>query len=150
MKRAFWARDLQTINPLRTQSCWRAPSTGFVWTSCLDSLLGRLRNKIERMTLASKRDRNLNSFQIANSAPRLSVTASAIAPSATILANFVRGAQLLCCRKAKGEHMARVSNFCMWGTLGWAAFLRWRSSTIWSTMAETLCGTLLEFHDLGI
>jgi hypothetical protein len=111
--------------------------------------------QIERMTLTSKRDRNLNSFQIANSAPRLIVTASAIAPSATIRANFVREAQLLCCRKANGEHMAHVRqhwdfNFCMWGTLGWAAFLRWRSSTIWSTMAETLCGTLLEFHDPGI
>ena len=38
--------------------------------------------KITRMTLTIKRDRNWNSFQLANSAPPLSVTDSAIAPSA--------------------------------------------------------------------
>ena len=40
------------------------------------------RIKITRMTLTIKRDRNWNSFQLANSAPPLSVTGSAIAPSA--------------------------------------------------------------------
>ena len=38
--------------------------------------------KIARMTLTIKLDRNWNSFQLANSAPPLSVTDSAIAPSA--------------------------------------------------------------------
>ena len=40
------------------------------------------RIKIARMTLTIKLDRNWNSFQLANSAPPLSVTDSAIAPSA--------------------------------------------------------------------
>ena len=38
--------------------------------------------KIARMTLTIKLDRNWNSFQLANSAPPLSVTDSALAPSA--------------------------------------------------------------------
>ena len=38
--------------------------------------------KIARMTLTIKLDRNWNSFQLANSTPPLSVTDSAIAPSA--------------------------------------------------------------------
>ena len=40
------------------------------------------RIKITRMTLTIKLDRNWSSFQLANSAPPLSVTGSAIAPSA--------------------------------------------------------------------
>ena len=40
--------------------------------------------KIARMTLTIKLDRNWSSFQLANSAPPLSVTDSAIAPSARI------------------------------------------------------------------
>ena len=40
--------------------------------------------KIARMTLTVKLDRNWSSFQLANSAPPLSVTDSAIAPSARI------------------------------------------------------------------
>ena len=40
------------------------------------------RVKIARMTLTIKLDRNWSSFQLANSAPPLSVTGSAIAPSA--------------------------------------------------------------------
>ena len=43
------------------------------------------RIKIARMTLTIKLDRNWNSFQLANSAPPLSVTDSAIAPSARML-----------------------------------------------------------------
>ena len=38
--------------------------------------------KIARMTLTIKLDRNWSSFQLANSTPPLSVTGSAIAPSA--------------------------------------------------------------------
>ena len=44
--------------------------------------------KIARMTLTIKLDRNWNSFQLANSAPPLSVTDSAIAPSARMLIAF--------------------------------------------------------------
>ena len=43
------------------------------------------RVKIARMTLTIKFDGNWSSFQLANSAPPLSVTDSAIAPSARIL-----------------------------------------------------------------
>ena len=43
------------------------------------------RVKIARMTLTVKLDWNWNSFQLANSAPPLSVTDSAIAPSARIM-----------------------------------------------------------------
>ena len=43
------------------------------------------RIKITRMTLTIKLDRNWSSFQLANSTPPLSVTGSAIAPSARIL-----------------------------------------------------------------
>ena len=42
--------------------------------------------KIARMTLTIKLDRNWSSFQLANSAPPLSVTDSAIAPSARMSA----------------------------------------------------------------
>ena len=42
--------------------------------------------KIARMTLTIKLDRNWSSFQLANSAPPLSVTDSAIAPSARMIA----------------------------------------------------------------
>ena len=42
------------------------------------------RIKIARMTLTIKLDGNWSSFQLANSAPPLSVTDSAIAPSARI------------------------------------------------------------------
>ena len=42
--------------------------------------------KIARMTLTIKLDRNWSSFQLANSAPPLSVTDSAIAPSARMTA----------------------------------------------------------------
>ena len=41
--------------------------------------------KIARMTLTIKLDGNWSSFQLANSAPPLSVTDSAIAPSARML-----------------------------------------------------------------
>ena len=43
--------------------------------------------KIARMTLTIKLDRNWSSFQLANSAPPLSVTDSAIAPSARMAGN---------------------------------------------------------------
>ena len=49
--------------------------------------------KIARMTLTIKLDRNWSSFQLANSAPPLSVTDSAIAPSARMLWNVPFG----CC-----------------------------------------------------
>ena len=46
--------------------------------------------KIARMTLTIKLDRNWSSFQLANSAPPLNVTGSAIAPSARIGHSAVR------------------------------------------------------------
>jgi len=45
--------------------------------------------KIARMTLTIKRDGNWSSFQLANSAPPLSVTDSAIAPSARMTSDAV-------------------------------------------------------------
>ena len=48
----------------------------------IPAMLGRSPHKITRMTLTIKLDRNWSSFQLANSAPPLSVTGSAIAPSA--------------------------------------------------------------------
>ena len=52
------------------------PASQFRWAEA--------RVKIARMTLTIKLDRNWSSFQLANSAPPLSVTGSAIAPSARI------------------------------------------------------------------
>ena len=52
----------------------RTGSTHICWAEA--------RVKIARMTLTIKLDRNWSSFQLANSAPPLSVTDSAIAPSA--------------------------------------------------------------------
>ena len=46
--------------------------------------------KIARMTLTIKLDRNWSSFQLANSAPPLSVTDSAIAPSARMVDKILR------------------------------------------------------------
>ena len=46
--------------------------------------------KIARMTLTIKLDRNWSSFQLANSASPLSVTDSAIAPSARMLGRILR------------------------------------------------------------
>ena len=45
--------------------------------------------KIARMTLTIKLDRNWSSFQLANSAPPLSVTDSAIAPSARMISKVL-------------------------------------------------------------
>ena len=52
--------------------------------SLLSHCWAEARIKIARMTLTIKLDRNWSSFQLANSAPPLSVTDSAIAPSARI------------------------------------------------------------------
>jgi hypothetical protein len=63
----FGARGVgsQKCALLKTRACW-----------------AEARIKIARMTLTIKLDRNWSSFQLANSAPPLSVTGSAIAPSA--------------------------------------------------------------------
>ena len=53
-------------------------------TRTLESCWAEAPIKIARMTLTIKLDRNWSSFQLANSAPPLSVTDSAIAPSARI------------------------------------------------------------------
>ena len=51
-------------------------------TDIQDACMAKARIKMARMTLTIKLDRNWSSFQLANSAPPLSVTDSAIAPSA--------------------------------------------------------------------
>ena len=63
---------------------------------CLQLARAHLRNcwaeariKIARMTLTIKLDGNWSSFQLANSAPPLSVTDSAIAPSARMLSKLL-------------------------------------------------------------
>ena len=56
--------------------------------------------KIARMTLTIKLDRNWSSFQLANSAPPLSVTDSAIAPSARMSTRGNSPGYKLKCRKA--------------------------------------------------
>ena len=78
---------------LTMRFCWAFVIVG----SCSFLLCGRValqgqanrgwaeaHEKIARMTLTIKLDRNWSSFQLANSAPPLSVTDSAIAPSARI------------------------------------------------------------------
>ena len=49
---------------------------------CANKRWAEAHEQIARMTLTIKLDRNWSSFQLANSAPPLSVTDSAIAPSA--------------------------------------------------------------------
>ena len=56
---------------------------------CACRTLGQSPVKIARMTLTIKLDRNWSSFQLANSAPPLSVTDSAIAPSARMAATVL-------------------------------------------------------------
>ena len=61
------------------------------------------RVKITRMTLTIKLDRNWSSFQLANSAPPLSVTGSAIAPSARMpaKAHSSKHANTMCANRFK-------------------------------------------------
>ena len=72
----------------QARQLWCARRKIDIGRSTLQSQLRRDRSwaearlKIARMTLTIKLDRNWNSFQLANSAPPLSVTGSAIAPSA--------------------------------------------------------------------
>ena len=66
------------------------------------------RLKIARMTLTIKRDGNWSSFQLANSALPLSVTSSAIAPSARMLhrgwfSHCLNKVCLLCCSSLWGH-----------------------------------------------
>ena len=63
------------------------------------------RLKIARMTLTIKLDGNWSSFQLANSAPPLSVTDSALAPSARMHSK----------RGAEGATFVSISTFCSWG-----------------------------------
>ena len=72
----------------QARQLWCARRKIDIGRSTLQSQLRRDRSwaearlKIARMTLTIKLDRNWSSFQLANSAPPLSVTGSAIAPSA--------------------------------------------------------------------
>ena len=68
------------------------------------------RLKIARMTLTIKLDGNWSSFQLANSAPPLSVTDSALAPSARMQPKH----------EGQRAHLILISTFC---SKGFAAFL---------------------------
>ena len=68
-----------------SMSAWRRAQTSLqniVQATALAERWAEAPVKIARMTLTIKLDRNWSSFQLANSAPPLSVTDSAIAPSA--------------------------------------------------------------------
>ena len=65
-------QDINTTQRCNARDCW-----------------AEAREKIAGMTLTIKPDRNWSSFQLANSTPPLSVTGSAIAPSARI-PNYTR------------------------------------------------------------
>ena len=70
------------------------------------------------MTLTIKLDRNWSSFQLANSAPPLSVTGSAIAPSARMPPSLlaVRPLNLVVRRRKKREREGGVGTTC--GVMG--------------------------------
>ena len=74
--------DGSSVTP-KTHAPPRTPSIQ-TWYDSVDCW-AEAREKIARMTLTIKLDRNWSSFQLANSTPPLSVTGSAIAPSARIL-----------------------------------------------------------------
>ena len=67
----------ETIEAIEVTETIEANETMKHWNYWAEARL-----KIARMTLTIKRDGNWSSFQLANSAPPLSVTDSAIAPSA--------------------------------------------------------------------
>ena len=71
--------DGSSVTP-KTHAPPRTPSIQ-TWYDSVDCW-AEAREKIARMTLTIKLDRNWSSFQLANSTPPLSVTGSAIAPSA--------------------------------------------------------------------
>ena len=79
-----------------------------------DCCWAEARIKIARMTLTIELDRNWNSFQLANSAPPLSVTDSAIAPSARMLTAHRRG--LHQCTSAKGPRLLAQPR----GSISWS------------------------------
>ena len=66
-------------------------------------LLGRSPRKIARMAAKAKLDGNWISFQLANSAPPLSVTDSAIAPSTRII-----------CGRKRREMLVATAPFAVW------------------------------------
>ena len=67
---------------LRSRSIVKGIALRTLTSQLLFDCWAEARIKIARMTLTIKLDRNWSSFQLANSAPPLSVTDSAIAPSA--------------------------------------------------------------------
>ena len=71
----------QTKQPKSHSSSWEAVEE---LAGACKACWAEARVKIARMTLTIKLDGNWSSFQLANSAPPLSVTDSAIAPSARI------------------------------------------------------------------
>ena len=85
-------------------SCARPGARGVLLSKCVifitTSRWAEAPIQIARMTLTIKLDRNWSSFQLANSAPPLSVTDSAIAPSARMQVYTVP-------RAPTNEHIAR-------------------------------------------
>ena len=95
LRRWFWRRPPSARSSMRRRN--DAPT-------CKGSRWAEARIKIARMTLTIKLDGNWSSFQLANSAPPLSVTDSAIAPSARIpsterLRMLRRATNALCTRQ---------------------------------------------------
>jgi hypothetical protein len=95
--------------PVRKQLQQKVSSRQCVWAR---KYWAEARIKIARMTLTIKLDRNWSSFQLANSAPPLSVTDSAIAPSARIA---LGAAGVACARqfKSKGGSSFRCRAACL-------------------------------------
>ena len=77
----YWVR-MQCNDPCSVQSAQLHPYCYLLTVARKNECWAEARIKIARMTLTIKLDGNWSSFQLANSAPPLSVTDSAIAPSA--------------------------------------------------------------------
>ena len=93
--------------------------------------------KIARMTLTIKLDRNWSSFQLANSAPPLSVTGSAIAPSA---------------RMTLPDAAAHVEQHCWCGSLAVGAARCCGEGGRWNTAFLRILGDDRQagFHGHGV
>ena len=116
-----WVRARPKYLACGTQGAfWPRPGVRIRWAEA--------RVKITRMTLTIKLDRNWSSFQLANSAPPLSVTGSAIAPSARMLRNgwFLDAGlapdcalSLPCTWRARALGFARLCANFLAGALAW-------------------------------
>ena len=73
----------------------KTAATARIRLTCVHADWAEARVKIARVTLTIKLDRNWSSFQLANSAPPLSVTDSAIAPSARMPMSVIRNSIII-------------------------------------------------------